>query len=203
MDFTLTGTQVGANPVSPTLTADLGNIPAGASQTVEWTLLSSLQGYFSDFSASYQHADSLGGLDTSLIDAVFSHELIHSVMINGAGYGWQVPISSSPAESGFANANLQVYYGIDAEGPTDPGTGLPTQVPVYSDQPNALFDSRSGAAVPVADIDASQVTTGPVSIDPATNDLSVTVSTTRQRGMELLRDSRSGPRLIRNMPWSR
>ena len=112
VNFTLTGTQVGANPVSPTLAADLGNIAAGTSQTAEWTLLSSLQGYFSDFSASYEHSDSLGGLDTSLIDAVYVHELIHPV----AGYDGE-PNYLVAQDSDFPNAALQVYYGLDADGP--------------------------------------------------------------------------------------
>ena len=50
--------------------------------------------------------------------------------------------------------------------------------------------------MPVADIDASQVTTGPVSIDPATNDLSVTISTTVSTGwnyFEILDPARAYP----------
>jgi hypothetical protein len=177
VSFTLTGTQVGANPISPTLTADLGDVPAGASQTVEWTMLSSLQGYFSNFSASYQHGDALGGVDTSLIDAVIPHELIHPTAGNAGKPDFLVA-----GDSSLPNSTLSVYYGLDDDGPTDPGTGQPTQVPVYSDQPNAVFDSNSGNAAPVNDIPASQVTTGPVTIDPATHILSVTVSATDSAG---------------------
>ena len=173
VDFTITGTQVGTQQVAQTLTADLGNIPAGTSESAEWTILSSLQGYFSDFAASYQHSNALGGLATSLIAGVTIHELIHPVQIDGSD---GQPDFLVAADSAFPNATLQIYYGLDADGPTDPATLQPTLVPVYSDQPNALYDSRSGLGMAVSDIAASLVTTGAVSINPTTHALSLTVT---------------------------
>ncbi len=78
VDFKIIGTQVGSQPLAPTLTANLGTIPAGGSQVAQWMFTSSLQGKFKEYSASFQHVDSLGLSNISLIDSVEIHELIHA-----------------------------------------------------------------------------------------------------------------------------
>ncbi len=77
IDFKIIGTKVGTNALSPTLTANMGNIEPGGSQVAEWLLTSSLQGKFIDYSATFEHVDSLGAANLSLIDSVEIHELIH------------------------------------------------------------------------------------------------------------------------------
>ncbi len=79
VDFQIIGTQVGTQALAPTLTANLGTIPAGGSQVAQWLFTSSLQGKFTEYTASFQHVDSLGIANLSLIDRVEIHELIHSV----------------------------------------------------------------------------------------------------------------------------
>ncbi len=78
VDFKIIGTQVGSQPLAPTLTANLGTVPAGGSQVAQWLFTSSLQGKFKEYSASFQHVDTLGLANISLIDSVEIHELIHA-----------------------------------------------------------------------------------------------------------------------------
>ncbi|HMJ88165.1 MAG TPA: putative Ig domain-containing protein, partial [Candidatus Acidoferrum sp.] len=79
VDFKIIGTQVGTQALAPTLTANLGTIPAGGSQVAQWLFTSSLQGKFTEYTASFVHVDSLGSSNLSLIDSVEIHELIHPV----------------------------------------------------------------------------------------------------------------------------
>ena len=79
VNFQIIGTQVGTQQVTPSLTADFGNIAPGGTADAEFLLLSSLQGQFTNFTATYEHTDALGGTDTSLITSVTTHDLIHAV----------------------------------------------------------------------------------------------------------------------------
>ena len=81
IDFKIIGSQVGAQDATPSLTADLGSVAPGQVVTADWALLSSLQGKFEDFSASFTHEDDAGDLRTSLIDSVTVHELIALVHV--------------------------------------------------------------------------------------------------------------------------
>ena len=77
IDFKLIGTHVGDEEVTPTLTANLGDIPPAGARAARWLFTSSLQGKFIDYTASFEHVDSLGEVNLSLIDQVAIHELIH------------------------------------------------------------------------------------------------------------------------------
>ena len=91
INFQIIGTQVGKQQETPSLTADLGTIAPGAAQTAEFVMLSSLQGKFISYSASFEHTDALGKTNTSLIDSVDIHEMIH--VINA---GWVNDPSNMP-----------------------------------------------------------------------------------------------------------
>ena len=65
----------------PSLTLDLGDIDPGTNAVGIWWLASSLEGDFINFSATFQHSDALGGLETSLIQGVAIHEMNHVVRI--------------------------------------------------------------------------------------------------------------------------
>ena len=80
IDFQIIGSEVNGKGVSPSLTADFGNIAAGGSAVAEWLLKSSLQGKFVDYSATFVHENSLGKKELSLIKDVQIHELIHTVL---------------------------------------------------------------------------------------------------------------------------
>jgi hypothetical protein len=76
--FQIVGTQVGTQQETPSLTASLGDIAPGGTADADFLLLSSLQGQFQDFSATFSHTDALGGTSTSLIASVTTHQLIHA-----------------------------------------------------------------------------------------------------------------------------
>ncbi len=82
IDFSIIGTRVGSNAISPSLTAKLGSILAGTAKVVTWDLISSLQGKFISFEASFEHVDGLGRTNLSLINSVETHELTHAVRAN-------------------------------------------------------------------------------------------------------------------------
>ena len=79
INFQIIGSQVENQPGTDSLSVGLGLVQPGQTVTADWALLSSLQGRFDDFTASFTHDDDGGSLRTSLIDSVNIHELIHVV----------------------------------------------------------------------------------------------------------------------------
>ena len=84
-NFQIIGTQVGTQQVTPSLTVDLGNVAPGQTADADFLLLSSLQGAFENFSATFTHTDALGGSKTSLISSVKTHALVHAGNFNYPG----------------------------------------------------------------------------------------------------------------------
>jgi len=82
VNFQIVGSQVGTNQsVSPSLTLDLGNIGPGGSAVGLWWMTASLEGSFTDYSATFEHVDAFGQTNTSLIDSTVIHEMTHVVRI--------------------------------------------------------------------------------------------------------------------------
>ncbi|MHB9035901.1 MAG: fibronectin type III domain-containing protein [Armatimonadota bacterium] len=81
IDFKIIGTQVGSQPVSPSLDVNLGDIGPQSTAVAQWLMTSSLQGHFKDYTATFKHTNPLGDPTLSLIDAVNIHELIHVVRV--------------------------------------------------------------------------------------------------------------------------
>ncbi len=84
VDFRIIATQVAGQPLLPSLTADFGEVAPGQIKIGEWLFTSTLQGLFTDYSATFQHIDDLGDPRTSLIKEVEIHEMIHRVRALGA-----------------------------------------------------------------------------------------------------------------------
>ena len=82
VDFQIIGSEVNGTGASPSLTVDFGNIAAGKTGVADWLLKSSLQGKFVDYKATFEHVNSLGKPELSLIKEVTIHELIHQVQVN-------------------------------------------------------------------------------------------------------------------------
>jgi len=82
IDFKIISTQVNSEPVSPSLTATLGNIDPGTISVVKWMMTSSLQGKFIEYKATFEHVDGLGIPRLSIIDTVNIHELTHAVRVD-------------------------------------------------------------------------------------------------------------------------
>jgi hypothetical protein len=83
--FQIVGSSLDDLPVSPVLLMDFGDVGGNASRVGRWVMTSTLSGQFTDFTASYSHADELGGAVTSLLEAVNTHSLVHDVRVDLAG----------------------------------------------------------------------------------------------------------------------
>jgi len=83
--FSLTGSSIDDQPAAPTLRISFGDIDAQRSRAGRWVMETTLSGRFTEFSATFSHADELGGRLTSLIDAVSTHFLVHDVRVDLPG----------------------------------------------------------------------------------------------------------------------
>ncbi|TDS84591.1 choice-of-anchor U domain-containing protein [Comamonas sp. JUb58] len=85
ISFQILGGYVGDQPAGKSLLLDFGDIESGISKMGRWSMVTSLSGKFVEFSASFTHADSLGGAVTSLIKEVRTHTLIQDVRVDLPG----------------------------------------------------------------------------------------------------------------------
>ena len=83
IDFTILGAQLENQPVTPSLSVDFGGIPPGTNKIARWLFISSLQGSFTNFSASFSEVDAFGKPRLSLVRSVEIHELTHIVDAGG------------------------------------------------------------------------------------------------------------------------
>ncbi|MEW5249958.1 hypothetical protein [Microbulbifer discodermiae] len=85
IDFAITSSFVENQPASPSLLINFGDIEPQAMKAGRWVMESTLSGQFTDFAASFTHADELGGELTSLIDATHAHLLVGDVQVDLPG----------------------------------------------------------------------------------------------------------------------
>ncbi len=85
INFLITGSSVNDQPSVPSLLLGLGDIPANGAAVGRWDMETSFVGTFIDFTASFSHADALGGALTSLIQAVNTHFLVRNVVVDAPG----------------------------------------------------------------------------------------------------------------------
>ena len=85
IDFVILASYVGNAPAEPTLIADFGDIAPKKVAMGRWLMQSSLAGEFTAFSASFTHADELGGELTSLLEATSARFLQRDVLIDSPG----------------------------------------------------------------------------------------------------------------------
>ncbi len=83
VDFQIVATEVAGQNLTPSLTVNFGNIEPGQIAIGRWLLTSSLQGLFTDYTATFQHLDALGNQKLSLIEDLSIHEMIHLVQAGG------------------------------------------------------------------------------------------------------------------------
>ena len=81
--FNIIGSQVNGAEAEPSLTVGLGDIKVGGTAVGDWLLKSSLQGKFNEYEVTFEHVNSLGKPELSLIKAVKIHELIQKVSADG------------------------------------------------------------------------------------------------------------------------
>ncbi len=83
IDFSIIATEVAGKSLTPSLTAEFGDIQPGDTAIGRWLLKSSLQGLFIDYKATLEHEDRFGQAGASVFDGVEIHELIHQVEAQG------------------------------------------------------------------------------------------------------------------------
>jgi subtilase family serine protease len=84
IEFQAIGTRVENREFSPSLDVDFGEIPPGTNKLARWLFTSSLQGSFTNFTATFKHEDAIAGAERlSLIRSVEIHELNRIVEAGG------------------------------------------------------------------------------------------------------------------------
>ena len=79
--FRIIGTSVSSESVTPSLSVDFGDIPATTTKVARWLMISSLQGQFMNYSASFEYMNPLGDPRLSVLDELVIHDLIRNVRI--------------------------------------------------------------------------------------------------------------------------
>ncbi|MFA9460821.1 Ig domain-containing protein [Thiohalorhabdus sp. Cl-TMA] len=85
ISFRILESFVQAQPAKPSLLLNFGTIDAGAAKVGRWRMVTDLSGRFTNFSASFSHADELGGAATSIIDTIDTHLLVRDVRVAQPG----------------------------------------------------------------------------------------------------------------------
>ena len=83
--FEIINSFIADQPVNPGLLLDFGDVPSEESVMGRWQMVTNLSGEFTDFSASFTHADELGGELTSILEATNTHLLIKDVLVDANG----------------------------------------------------------------------------------------------------------------------
>ncbi len=83
--FEIISSYVNDQPLAPTLLINFGDIEAQNAAMGRWQMTTTLSGEFTEFTASFTHADELGGELTSIIDSVNTHFLIRDVLVDLPG----------------------------------------------------------------------------------------------------------------------
>jgi hypothetical protein len=83
IDFQILGAQLENKPISPSLDVDLGSIAVNSNKIARWLFTSSLQGSFTNYSASFKYLDAVAGKRLSLVRSTEIHELTRIVNVDG------------------------------------------------------------------------------------------------------------------------
>ena len=81
ISFMIIGANIGNEAISPSLTVAFGDLTPNTTKIARWLMLSSLQGEFMNYSATFENINPLGDPRLSLLDELDIHELIRNVMI--------------------------------------------------------------------------------------------------------------------------
>ena len=85
INFLIIGSSVNDQPATSSLLINLGDVNPNESTVGRWDMLTTLEGKFTDFTATFSHADDLGGELTSIIDAANTHFLVRNVLVDAPG----------------------------------------------------------------------------------------------------------------------
>ena len=79
--FRIIGANVGKESISPSLTVNFDDITPNTTKVARWYMVSSLQGEFKNYSATFENVNPLGDPKLSILDELKIHELIRNVHI--------------------------------------------------------------------------------------------------------------------------
>ena len=85
INFMITGSMIGNGSITPSLSLTLGDLNPQSTVVVRWFMVSSLQGEFKNFSATFQNINPLGDPRLSILDELEIHELTRNVRIYNEG----------------------------------------------------------------------------------------------------------------------
>ena len=81
VNFMIIGASIGSGSISPSLTVMFGDVAPNTTVVARWQIISSLQGEFMNYSATFENINPLGDPRLSILDELEIHELIRNVMI--------------------------------------------------------------------------------------------------------------------------
>ena len=81
VNFMIIGANIGSESISPSLTVTFGDLAPNMTKVARWFILSSLQGEFKNYSATFENMNPLGDPKLSILDELGIHELIRNVMM--------------------------------------------------------------------------------------------------------------------------
>ena len=81
INFMIIGAMIGNGSIEPSLTVMFGDVPPDTTKVARWQIISSLQGEFRNYSATFENINPLGDPNLSILDELEIHELIRNVRI--------------------------------------------------------------------------------------------------------------------------
>ena len=79
VNFMIIGANVGGKSASPSLTVTFGDLEPNTTAVARWFMISSLQGEFISYNATFENINPLGDPKLSILDDLQTHELIRNV----------------------------------------------------------------------------------------------------------------------------
>ena len=81
INIMIIGAMIGNGSVNPSLTVMFGDLAPNTTTVARWQMISSLQGQFRNYSATFENINPLGDPNLSILDELEIHELIRNVRI--------------------------------------------------------------------------------------------------------------------------
>ena len=81
ISFMIIGANIGGERATPSLTVRFGDLTPNTTMVARWYMISSLQGEFMSYTATFENMNPLGDPKLSVLDDLQIHELIRNVMI--------------------------------------------------------------------------------------------------------------------------
>ena len=79
--FMIIGARMGRQSINPSLTVTFGDVLPNTTTVARWYMISSLQGEFTGYSATFENRNPLGDPRLSILDELETHELVRNVIM--------------------------------------------------------------------------------------------------------------------------